>query len=49
MQLKNEFRLRCFLPYGVPQNARLLEQLAASSTRKVLSCLHGTAKRRLIV
>ncbi len=36
MQLEDEFP-RYFLTYGIPQNARFLEQLAAGSIRKALN------------
>jgi hypothetical protein len=49
MQLEDEFPLRYFLTYAIPQNARFLEQLAAGSVRKALSCLYGTARCRPIV
>ena len=44
MQLEGEFPLRYLLTYGIPQNARFFEQLAAGSVRKTLSCLQGTAR-----
>src|SRR5437763_14163919 len=44
VQLEDEFPLRYFLNYAIPQNARFLEQLAAGSVRKALSCLHGSAR-----
>jgi hypothetical protein len=41
MQPEDEFPLRYFLTYGIPQNAGFLEQLAAGSVRKALSCLRA--------
>jgi hypothetical protein len=37
------------LTYGIAENARFLEQLAAGSVRKTLSWLQGAARCRPIV
>src|ERR1041385_4642762 len=44
MQLEGEFLLCHMLTYGIPQNARFLEQLAAGSVLKTLSFLQGTPR-----
>src|SRR5437667_12904167 len=49
MQLEGELPLRYLLTYVIPQNARFLEQLAAGSLRKTLSCFQGPARCRPIV